>query len=526
MERRLAFGLVLTAIILAAACGTETASTPKAVPLPEATPAATVPVPPTSTPAVTATPLPTQISAPGPTPALVAAQVTTTRLPDLGTVLADAGGRTLYLLNLDERNVSTCASGCALTWPPLLAVGDTFAGEGVAADRLRTITRDDGLSQVTFNGRPLYRYSQDEKPGDAKGQTQGGVWFVVSTYGGPVQSNAAVSSASIPVLGAMLVDASGRTLYGFANDGENASRCTGGCALTSPPLLTLGDPSGGASIAPGQLGTVSREDGSTQVAYNGRPLYYYSQDDKPGDAKGHNRDGVWSVVSSEAPLAVSLTLAPSKDATLYEDPVGAFANGAGEYLFTGKINRGSSRRALIAFNLAGSIPPGATIKSVSLTLNMSRTVAGAGLVELRRVLADWGEGASDASANEGGGTFAESGDATWIHRNSDTARWQSPGGDFSPEASASATVAGVGTYTWGPTPQLVADVQAWLDDPSANFGWLLLGTESGKQTTKRFDSRENLGDQNRPKLTIEFTSGTGEGPEPGIPSPAEEKGAY
>jgi predicted lipoprotein with Yx(FWY)xxD motif len=402
-------------------------------------------------------------------------------------------------------------------------VGDTYAGEGVAADRLGTITRDDCSSQVTFNGRPLYRYSQDEKLGDAKGQNQGGVWFVVSTYGGPVQSNAAVSAASNPVLGAILVDAGGRTLYGFASDEENVSRCTGGCALTSPPLLTLGGPSGGASMAHGRLGTVSRDDGSTQVVYNGRPLYYYSQDDKPGDAKGHNRDGVWSVVSSEAALAVSLTLAPSKDATLYEDPVGAFANGAGEYLFTGNINRGSSRRALIAFNLVGSIPPGATIKSVSLTLNMSRTVAGAGLVELRRVLADWGEGASDPSANEGGGTLAESGDATWIHRSYDTARWQSPGGDFSSEASASATVVGPGTYTWDPTPELVADVQAWLDDPSANFGWLLLGNESGNQTTKRFDSRENLEVKDRPKLTIGFTSGAGEGPKPGSPA---EKGAY
>lgn len=221
--------------------------------------------------------------------------------------------------------------------------------------------------------------------------------------------------------------------------------------------------------------------------------------------------------------AVSLILAPSKDATLYQDDSGAFANGAGEYLFTGNINQGLSRRALIAFDLAGGIPPGATIKSVSLTLNMSRTVAGAGLVKLRRVLAGWGEGASDPSANEGGGTFAGPGDATWLHRSFDTARWKSPGGDFSPEASASATVDGPGTYTWGPTPQLVADVQAWLDDPSANFGWLLLGNESGNQTTKRFDSRENLEDKNRPKLTIEFTLGAGEGPKPGKP---EEEGAY
>ncbi|MEK7806989.1 MAG: hypothetical protein AAB528_04560, partial [Chloroflexota bacterium] len=271
-----------------------------------------------------------------------------------------------------------------------------------------------------------------------------------------------MTTTRLPNLGTVLADAGGRTLYGFSNDGENVSRCTGECALAWPPLLTVDRPYGGEGVAAGWLGTITRDDGSTQVTYNGRPLYRFSQDDKPGDAKGHNQGGVWSVVSSAAPLAVSLTLAPIKDATLYQDDAGAVANGAGEYLFTGNINQGLSRRALIAFNLAGSIPPGATIKSVSLTLNMSRTVAEAGLVELRRVLADWGEGASDASANEGGGTVAEPGDATWIHRSYDTARWQSPGGDFSPEASASATMDGARPYTWGPTPQLVADVQAWL----------------------------------------------------------------
>jgi hypothetical protein len=225
-----------------------------------------------------------------------------------------------------------------------------------------------------------------------------------------------------------------------------------------------------------------------------------------------------------APLAVSVTLSPNKDATLYQDPTGAYASGAGEHLFIGNNKQGLSRRALIAFDVAGSIPPGATIKGVSLTLTLSRTVAGAGTVELRRVLADWGEGASDASANEGGGTFAESGDATWIHRKYDTARWQSPGGDFSPEASADATVDGAGAYTWGPTSPLAADVQSWLDDPLSNFGWLLLGNESGNLTARRFDSRESLEVKDRPKLTIKFTSGAGGGPKPG--SPAEDEGAY
>ena len=53
---------------------------------------------------------------------------------------------------------------------------------------------------------------------------------------------------------------------------------------------------------------------------------------------------------------------------------------------------------------------------------------------------------------------------------------------------------------------MLADVQGWLDDPSTNFGWLLLGNESGTRTTKRFDSKDNPTEANRPALTIEFTS--------------------
>ena len=50
----------------------------------------------------------------------------------------------------------------------------------------------------------------------------------------------------------------------------------------------------------------------------------------------------------------------------------------------------------------------------------------------------------------------------------------------------------------------MADVQSWLDSPAANFGWLLLGNESISQTTKRFDSKDNEGEANRPVLAVEY----------------------
>ena len=164
------------------------------------------------------------------------------------------------------------------------------------------------------------------------------------------------------------------------------------------------------------------------------------------------------------------------------------------------------RRGVIAFDIVGNIPSGASITSVGLTLNLSKTQAAGQTVQLRRLLADWGEGASNASANEGRGIAPETGDVTWIHTRFNSETWQTEGGDFATAASASTTVVGAGKYTWDSTGTMVADVQGRLEDPSTNFGWLLLGNEGERQTSKRFDSKENPFQSNRPVLTIEFTS--------------------
>ena len=213
------------------------------------------------------------------------------------------------------------------------------------------------------------------------------------------------------------------------------------------------------------------------------------------------------IPATEQPLVDStITIGPSKDNTLYEQPDGSLSNGVGQHIFAGHNNGGLARRGVIAFDIAGNVPAGAVINSVALTLNMSRTQSPGEDIQLHRLLTDWGEGASDASANEGGGTAAATGDATWIHTRFDAAEWQTPGGDFSAAASATRQVSGVGQYVWGSTDQMVADVQAWVDDPSTSFGWLLMGNESETRTAKRFDSKETPEEANRPSLTIDFTS--------------------
>ncbi len=204
--------------------------------------------------------------------------------------------------------------------------------------------------------------------------------------------------------------------------------------------------------------------------------------------------------------ADTLNLTTDRDNTLYQDVAGAVSNGAGETLFAGKNNNGSIRRGLLHFDIAGSIPAGSTINSVSLTLHLSQSPnTTAYNAALHRATAAWGQGTSNASAGGGGnGTAATIGDATWLHTFFNSSQWSAAGGDFAPVTSAITSVAGVGNYTWT-SPNLAADVQAWLDQPATNFGWMLVGDETTNQTVKRFDTRENSNATFRPSLTIDFT---------------------
>jgi predicted lipoprotein with Yx(FWY)xxD motif len=124
-------------------------------------------------------------------PSLATVQLAKT---SLGQVLVDADGRTLYLFMKDADGKSACTGPCADTWPALKAGGKPTAGTGVEAEDLGTITRDDGTTQVTYYGKPLYLYKGDSKAGDVNGQNIGGVWFAVTAKGEPAKSATATSS--------------------------------------------------------------------------------------------------------------------------------------------------------------------------------------------------------------------------------------------------------------------------------------------------------------------------------------------
>jgi len=202
----------------------------------------------------------------------------------------------------------------------------------------------------------------------------------------------------------------------------------------------------------------------------------------------------------------TISIPALKDNTIYQDATVALSNGNGEFIHTGVTKEGVLRRGLIAFDIAGNLPAGAVITNVTLTMNMAQAndVGTTAASSLHRLLADWGEGTSNAVGGEGGGAPATAGDATFVNRFHPGTPWTTPGGDFVPVASATTDVTGLGLYAWS-SPSMVADVQDWLGDASNNFGWIIrTGDEVLLGTGKRFDSRTNPELANRPSLTIEY----------------------
>jgi len=105
----------------------------------------------------------------------------------LGSVLVDGSGRTVYLFGADSGTNSSCnSSACVQYWPPVLTTGAPQAGSGLNASLVGTTTRQDGKTQITYAGHPLYYFISDTKAGDVSGQgikAFGGTWYVVAPSG-------------------------------------------------------------------------------------------------------------------------------------------------------------------------------------------------------------------------------------------------------------------------------------------------------------------------------------------------------
>jgi predicted lipoprotein with Yx(FWY)xxD motif len=151
--------------------GSSTASTSPAA----ASAAPTAASPSTSSPAAASPSSSGSPAASASTPTVLVAQNL-----QLGPILTDAKGMTLYTRKSDMPGMSSCTGGCATTWPPLRPPSGSLTAPAGVTGKLDVITRDDGSKQVTYNGMPLYTYSRDLAPGDTMGQGIGGVWFVAT----------------------------------------------------------------------------------------------------------------------------------------------------------------------------------------------------------------------------------------------------------------------------------------------------------------------------------------------------------
>ena len=114
--------------------------------------------------------------------------------------------------------------------------------------------------------------------------------------GGAVTVNLATTS-----LGSVLTGADGKTLYIFTPDAASAGKsvCNGDCAASWPPLLGDAAPTLGTGLDAEDFTTITRDDGATQIAFYGQPLYYFAADAAAGDVKGQGLNDKWYVVDAE-----------------------------------------------------------------------------------------------------------------------------------------------------------------------------------------------------------------------------------
>jgi spore coat protein A len=159
---------------------------------------------------------------------------------------------------------------------------------------------------------------------------------------------------------------------------------------------------------------------------------------------------------------------------------------------------------LLQFDVAGNVPAGSLVNSVTLTLTVNRSGDNQDAsMTLHPVDRFWGEGAARSCGPRGGGMGdpAGAGDATWLDSEFGSVTWTSPGGDFAAASATAVVPSGNGTEGIWSSAAMASDVQGWLDAPASNFGWIVVGDEARSPTARRFSSREG---SVPPSLLIDF----------------------
>ena len=235
---------------------------------------------------------------------------------------------------------------------PSLLNGSAFASRLSNGDTLITDSGNNCMVEVDSTGKVVWRYVTNDRPGSVDGpiptrgvrlsngdtlisdqfnhqvievNMAGKIVFSMGTIGvagagasslnGPYDAKvigdftgltapaamtagpATIDAGQNAKLGSILVDARGMSLYVFTKDTPNTSTCYDKCASAWPPLLTSGAPLAGPGVDASKFGTATRTDGTTQVTYNGMPLYYFAKDLAAGDTNGQGIGSVWFVIS-------------------------------------------------------------------------------------------------------------------------------------------------------------------------------------------------------------------------------------
>ena len=239
-------------------------------------------------------------------PAGAATTIITVNGP-FGPMLAVGSGKylgyTIYMMTSDQPGSFGCTAavlklgggpGLACTgkpssqtaeWPAVTTSGAPVAGAGVDAKLLGTVTRPGIGVQVTYAGHPLYLF--DRGPGQITGvgfvepglPPWHGAWYLLSPSGAPLTWPGLLDEMTIkgsPVVASLIY-----TIIGVKSEpvySYSGASCTGACAVYWPPVLTDGTAGVQSPLVEAKVGTVRRADGTLQVTYDGKPLYYYSRE--------------------------------------------------------------------------------------------------------------------------------------------------------------------------------------------------------------------------------------------------------
>ncbi|CCK25778.1 hypothetical protein BN159_1399 [Streptomyces davaonensis JCM 4913] len=239
------------------------------------------------------------------TQATAAGELSVSTNAELGKVLTDSAGLTLYRFDKDtaEPPKTNCDGDCATAWPPVPA-DDASAGAGVDESQLGEVTRADGTKQLTIGGWPAYRFAKDVNAGDTKGQGVGGTWYALAPDGKKAKAASdlpGLSTRKDPELGEIVVDKNGMTVYRFMKDEawpEPVSNCTGACLEKWPVVEPVAN-NDTKGVQKKGLMSFTRSDGAKQQTVNCWPIYTFAGDKAPGDTNGQGVGGTWYAVAPD-----------------------------------------------------------------------------------------------------------------------------------------------------------------------------------------------------------------------------------